>query len=1129
MFIFLSKGISLPPIRNWPYQNGFTFSTWIRIDPVSGVNVEKEKPYLYWFGTNKGTGYTAYFMGSCLVLSYKVKPNGKETQHCIQFEFKPREWYMVTISHIYNRWTKSQINCYVNGCLLSQVQMAFYIDQTEIFDRCFLGCTPDSTNEINLFSGQLSSIYLFNQALDGQLIEAVYALGPSYKYQFRYENESAYLNLRAETRKLLYDGKLTQSIVFLYNPVNCDSQLILQSAPKQNQSQYFSHNAHALMLQDVKSIKTSSIYSILLSIGGIQVVYVLFGQLDYKQLDESIDHNVCDILLRILCDMVEISYSVQIQLINSKGLLAISYYLEKASRMHINLKVLDSFIKMTKFLVSFSNPNGTILLKQLLDHILFNPAIWVYCSVEVQTRLFNYLATEFVNDLSIYINIRRISAVIQTIHALKYYYWIVDPRHRSGYEPKSIESMRPDRNTIIQLRAYMLLYLKELVTKENGVQQDELQAMLNYLHTVNENENLIDVLKLVVTLMNEHPPSMIPAFDAKLGIRTVLKLLASDNETIRLQTLKLLGFFLQKSTSKRKADNMSTHNLYALISDRLCMYANQFSMSLYNTLYEILVERTINQVIDRHHAEPDATHHIENPLIIKVITTLIKNTPSKCIQLVPIKKQFLNDLICLCVPSRENRRTILQMSVWQEFLISLANVYPIDQDEIEITDLVFKLFRILLHHAIKYEYGGWRVWIDTLSILHSRVSKEDYQLKVNKLYDDYEKAQDLQEQNKARNEAQPSSPGKAPEDTQETNESKNEINKDQPMQLPPFRIPEFKWSHVHKRLLNEMLEAIEIETNNWKSADNSNYKSVIDAVNNVDNTILCVNTIHVISQLADILTNACGGLLPLLASATTVSSNEIEILENTEGMTNQEGCRFLERIMAISDVVVLGCHSNFGELETEKNLPHGAIVRQILRLSFTSAVRNCLELRRSPTLAKRLPSIQTIGELLSEVKHLSSKDPVESLIEIQLAQSKGNEHGNKPGSKAYAECLLQNIDVLRIRALLYRNVIRNEKNKTKPYAIVEDAKQSQYITLATVYFISVLMVSRYRDIIENINTGASMSSSGVSSTPSSIGKRTGQEHSTRLPSLNDSASITTNGKQTSSHFCSSVTFLPAVF
>jgi hypothetical protein len=282
----------LPPIRNWPYQNGFTFSTWIRIDPVSGVNIEKEKPYLYWFGTSKNLGYAAYFMGYCLVLTYKTKPNGKEQQHCIQFEFKPREWYMVTISHVYNRWSKSFVHCYVNGVLLSSVAIPFYIDQSEVFDKCFIGCTPDTSNEMNLFSGQLSSLYLFNQALDTQLVEALFSLGPSYKNQFRFENESAHLHLKQDTRRLIYDGKLTQAIVFLYNPVNCDSQLLLQSAPKQNQTQYFSHNAHALMLTDVKAVSTASIYSTLLSIGGMQVFYVLFGQLDYDQLDGTIDTNV---------------------------------------------------------------------------------------------------------------------------------------------------------------------------------------------------------------------------------------------------------------------------------------------------------------------------------------------------------------------------------------------------------------------------------------------------------------------------------------------------------------------------------------------------------------------------------------------------------------------------------------------------------------------------------------------------------------------------------------------------------------------------------------------------------------------------------------------------------------------
>jgi hypothetical protein len=62
------------------------------------------------------------------------------------------------------------------------------------------------------------------------------------------------------------------------------------------------------------------------------------------------------------------------------------------------------------------------------------------------------------------------------------------------------------------------------------------------------------------------------------------------------------------------------------------------------------------------------------------------------------------------------------MSVWQDWLFSMAYVYPQNQDQQKITEMVMALFRMLLHHAIKFEYGGWRVWIDTLAILHSKVT-----------------------------------------------------------------------------------------------------------------------------------------------------------------------------------------------------------------------------------------------------------------------------------------------------------------------------------------------------------------------------------------------------------------------
>lgn len=132
-------------------------------------------------------------------------------------------------------------------------------------------------------------------------------------------------------------------------------------------------------------------------------------------------------------------------------------------------------------------------------------------------------------------------------------------------------------------------------------------------------------------------------------------------------------------------------------------------------------------------------------MILKVVATLIRQS-KQTEQLLEVKKLFLSDMTLLCNNNRENRRTVLQMSgrsikipmigiflkelnsflkkhlVWQEWLIAMAYIHPKNTEEQKISDMVYSLFRMLLHHAIKHEYGGWRVWVDTLAIVHSKVN-----------------------------------------------------------------------------------------------------------------------------------------------------------------------------------------------------------------------------------------------------------------------------------------------------------------------------------------------------------------------------------------------------------------------
>ncbi|NWV25322.1 NBEA protein, partial [Origma solitaria] len=1342
-----AAAIALPPIAKWPYQNGFTLNTWFRMDPLNNINVDKDKPYLYCFRTSKGVGYSAHFVGNCLIVT-SLKSKGKGFQHCVKYDFQPRKWYMISIVHIYNRWRNSEIRCYVNGQLVSYGDMAWHVNTNDSYDKCFLG-SSETADANRVFCGQLGAVYVFTEALNPAQIFAIHQLGPGYKSTFKFKSESD-IHLAEHHKQVLYDGKLASSIAFTYNAKATDAQLCLESSPKENPS-IFVHSPHALMLQDVKAIVTHSIHSAIHSIGGIQVLFPLFAQLDNRQLhDSQVETTVCATLLAFLVELLKSSVAMQEQMLGGKGFLVIGYLLEKSSRVHITRAVLEQFLSFAKYLDGLSH--GAPLLKQLCDHILFNPAIWIHTPAKVQLSLYTYLSAEFIGTATIYNTIRRVGTVLQLMHTLKYYYWVVNPADSSGITPKGLDGPRPSQKEIISLRAFMLLFLKQLILKDRGVKEDELQSILNYLLTMHEDENIHDVLQLLVALMSEHPASMIPAFDQRNGIRVIYKLLASKSESIWVQALKVLGYFLKHLGHKRKVEIMHTHSLFTLLGERLMLHTNTVTVTTYNTLYEILTEQVCTQVVHKPHPEPDSTVKIQNPMILKVVATLLKNsTPSA--ELMEVRRLFLSDMIKLFSNSRENRRCLLQCSVWQDWMFSLGYINPKNSEEQKITEMVYNIFRILLYHAIKYEWGGWRVWVDTLSIAHSKVTYEAHKEYLAKMYEEYQRQEeenikkgkkgnvstisglssqttgakggmeireieDLSQsqspesetdypvttdtrdllmatkvsddvlgtaerpggggvhvevhdllvdikaekveatevklddmdlspetlgttengalveveslldnvysaaveklQNNVhgsvgiikKNEEKDNGPlitladekdepstnntsflfdkipsqeekllpelssnhiaipnvqetqmhlgvnddlgllahmtgsvditcasgiiedkefkihttsdsiserelsssskgleyaemtattletessgsktvpnvdaGSIISDTERSDDGKEagkEIRKiqtttttqaiqgrsvtqqdrdlrvdlgfrgmpmteEQRRQFSPgprttmFRIPEFKWSPMHQRLLTDLLFALETDVHVWRSHST---KSVMDFVNSNENIIFVHNTIHLISQMVDNIIIACGGILPLLSAATSPTT-ELENIEVTQGMSAETAVTFLSRLMAMVDVLVFASSLNFSEIEAEKNMSSGGLMRQCLRLVCCVAVRNCLECR------------QRQRERVVNKTSLIGGKTQDALQGVTAAAATKTPLENVPGNLSPIkdpDRLLQDVDINRLRAVVFRDV--------------DDSKQAQFLALAVVYFISVLMVSKYRDILE---------------------------------------------------------------
>ncbi|XP_014675943.1 PREDICTED: neurobeachin-like [Priapulus caudatus] len=112
---------------------GWTFSTWFRLDPKSNASLELDKPYLYSFTSSTGKGFQAHFLGNCLVLS-AVKVKDSVFQHCVKYEFEPRKWYHLSVVYIYNRWSKNEVKCFVNGQLVSYAEIAWQVSSSQLVD-----------------------------------------------------------------------------------------------------------------------------------------------------------------------------------------------------------------------------------------------------------------------------------------------------------------------------------------------------------------------------------------------------------------------------------------------------------------------------------------------------------------------------------------------------------------------------------------------------------------------------------------------------------------------------------------------------------------------------------------------------------------------------------------------------------------------------------------------------------------------------------------------------------------------------------------------------------------------------------------------------------------------------------
>eukprot|EP00040_Diaphanoeca_grandis_P037255 m.241726 g.241726 ORF g.241726 m.241726 type:complete len:2347 (-) comp33782_c0_seq1:119-7159(-) len=560
-FVGLSSGISIPPIRKWPGQNGFSVNVWMRI----GQDEASKSMYVYSFQTAQGFGYTARMISSKLVLS--ALDNGRVVaEHGCSYHFHSERWYMLTMTYHYSRLRRSTVKCFVDGANVDGGNFKFVSTQAP-FSRCFIGMR-DPRQEDTLFNGDMGAIYLFDKPLLNPTIEAMHKLGSGYFGNFLdvFDRD---LNLLPEDIKEFSSAKLHNSVVFNYNPMACEKDHCLESSPAQGVS-HFLGNPHARMLTGVTAIKSQYIQDALRANGGIQVLLPLFSQLkDVEDTAEQLlELPLMGSLLALICSLVCNFTTVQQEIEQMKGFLLLGFLLEQAEPRQLNLAVVDVFIETMTVLANSGSTITQSLLKSLFEDVVFNRNIWEKATSPVQRSLYSKVATFFSN---IKINTREIPGVNRMLMLIRHFPELVDV----AQDAREFGDEVPQDIVVVSGMALETIR-KSFESSSEPPTPSEIEEIL--YHTKNcsmaDHITVSQFIQFLSNSIQDHPSEYLRVDGAKT-IASLFNLVQAPSERVQSQALQLIGTLLNLTTQRGFLELKAVRRLFDQLHQQLIGHCNE--------------------------------------------------------------------------------------------------------------------------------------------------------------------------------------------------------------------------------------------------------------------------------------------------------------------------------------------------------------------------------------------------------------------------------------------------------------------------------------------------------------------------------------------------------------------------
>ena len=541
--------------------------------------------------------------------------------------------------------------------------------------------------------------------------------------------ESTYYLSRAVRVKILSDLKLHTKVVFAYDAVSVSGRACWDGKSRDS-ANLFVNDGHGTLLPKSFVVRTSSLKTTLLLIGGIQTLFPLFaslGQLSQVALgseepnpEYSPESNTAVAMIEVLTTLLGSDLRYLNEFVEHRGCLILGYVFEQLPSKYLTTKLFDAMKRLGRCLGVFDLADSDMRRQCFFDfynYIFLNRQLCLKASVAVQKELFGYVASQ--------------STLLRPMRELLGTQFFLDILVDYSYSMRLGEGRDPaiiNAGDLSVLRAYFLLLLKAMVNagEDSSLTAGELRQWLNHVNGANCADDVADVYTFLYLLLVEQPASIFEEFLKLDGLKIVLGLFQYQHDVINLHSLKILSLLYTKTSSKLKTKVLAEMDscAFAFITNAL---ANRPTKTdLYNAFLEWIIEQPLETMRDVP-CDLEPAFRLVNPqalqALLNVVASTIDSEQTVCVLL-------LRGLCGMLEASDDNIRSFLSMRDWQRILFRFLEYagaptsVPASPSSVDVRALALKMIRIVYFYLIVNVKDGWIAYLELVLLCEKKLERQ---------------------------------------------------------------------------------------------------------------------------------------------------------------------------------------------------------------------------------------------------------------------------------------------------------------------------------------------------------------------------------------------------------------------